>query len=160
MPERRYKGQRDHTVQAIITVLTEQGPLTRGEICQAINRDKSRSAAVVSRLNKNQKTVPKRIYIYDYVYEDELNGRCFPRARYTLGDKPDAKKPKPNHKAAVRRYREKQKLKVASVFDLGLTRKQREERRRETLGSGRTNRRRPLQETQDTADGVQHGEQP
>lgn len=158
MTKFRYAGARDHVTRAILAALAENGPMTRGEICLVIGRDRTECAAVVSRLNKRQKTLPKRIYIFDYVYEDELNGRRFPRARYALGDKQNARRPKPDPRGNVRRWRESQKRKVASVFDLGLTRREREARNR-AVRTGCTDRRGPLQEAQNPTDGIQHGEQ-
>lgn len=105
-------------VLGILAHITEFGPATRAELCRALGRDREAVASVVSRLARAGRTVPKRIRIVDYVYEDEA-GRRYPRALYDLGDGPDEVKPKPDTAANSARYLQRNRTQVASVFDLG-----------------------------------------
>lgn len=114
--------------QEVLRMLEEDGPMTRAEICKQLGREKVAIAAVVTRLHKRSPEFGKRVYIKEYVYD--MDGeRYYPRALYALGDKPDAKKPKADQLEVKRRYRERHKLRYGanSVFNLGLTRRQREE---------------------------------
>jgi len=106
-------------VQQILDALQTCGPMTRTELCQHINVDRGTTAAVVSRLLRPSPKYPKRVYIKGYVYDQE-GERCYPRAVYDLGDKPDAKKPKADKLGVKRRYVERKKMKYAtnSVFNL------------------------------------------
>jgi len=124
--------------QQVLELLADE-PMTRGDICLALGRTRNECAAILSRLNRAWPKSPKRVYIKDWVYRDELNTKNYPRALYALGDKKDKPKPAPDHNAAVRRWRANQKNKVASVFDLGLTRVQRRAKKKEILaGATRT----------------------
>lgn len=105
-------------VLGILALLDEHGEMTRGAMCRALGRERMAVASVVSRLNKPGATVPKRVYITCYVYEDD-EGRRYPRAVYARGDKPDARKPKADRAAVAARYLARNRSQVASVFDLG-----------------------------------------
>ena len=111
--------------QAVLEMLTQFGPMTRSEICKHLEREKDEIAAVVSRLHKRSPRAGKRVHIESYVYDME-GERFYPRAVYAIGDKPDAKRPKPDPKEVKRRYwaRSQLKLKANSVFNLGLSRTQ------------------------------------
>ena len=112
----------------VLRMLEEDGPMTRAEICKQLGREKDDIAAIVTRLHKRSPESGKRVYIKEYVYDME-GERYYPRAVYASGDKTDAKKPVANQLEVKRRYRERHKLKFTanSVFNLGLTRRQREE---------------------------------
>jgi hypothetical protein len=120
----RFNGARDAVTRSIIDALNEHGPLTRAEICERLGLDPQRSAAIISRLNKPTKTLPKRIYIKDYVREDSTSGKLYIRARYAVGNKRDANPIRPYTQAKRnKRYRERQKKKtntlhMSSVFTL------------------------------------------
>ena len=116
-----------YIVLGILRVLEESGPMTRKDIEIETKIDKSLVSPVISRLNKQQKTRPKRIYIREYVYESEDGrGLFYPRAVYAVGDLPDARKPKPMSTATRnRRYRDRNKTFVSSVFALGIANKYR-----------------------------------
>ena len=79
------------TVARIIACLETYGPMTRSEICFQIGLDRMNCSAVITRMAKAGAKTPKRIYISGYTHDSEY-GRCYPRAIYDLGDKPDAKK--------------------------------------------------------------------
>lgn len=117
-------------VSAILKVLTEYGPMTRTEVCQTLGEDRMKIAAVFTRLNRTGDETGKRIYVVGYTDETE-GSRRYPRAIYSIGDKPDAKKPKVDRSVVARRYRENlKKRRLNSVFALGMTRRQHEARER------------------------------
>ena len=105
-------------VLGVLALLAEHGPMTRAEVCQHLGRERDEVAAVMTRLGRRLPTVPRRIHVAGYVHEVD-QGRRYPRAQYALGDRPDARKPKPDKAAVAARYRERNKGLVVSVFDLG-----------------------------------------
>lgn len=107
------------TVNQIIEAIQTCGPMTRTELCNYIKADRNSAAAVVSRMNKPTRTLPKRLYICGYVYDQE-GQRFYPRAVYDIGDKPDVKSPGAKRKEVVTRYRTRKKMRYAtnSVFNL------------------------------------------
>lgn len=109
----------------ITKLMEEYGEMTRHELCELIGEDRMYISAVLSRMSKASKTMPKRIHVVRYVY-DQDGMRRYPRAVYALGDKPDAKKPKRDQKANRRRYDEnlRKRMTGISVFHLGLTKLQ------------------------------------
>jgi len=151
----RYSGRRSFVVEAILKALAEHGPMTRRAICRVIGRERNEVASVVSRLNKTLPTAHKRVYVCDWVHDEEGSNR-YPRAVYALGDKPDKRKPEPETHASVsKRWRDSQKLKVISIFELGISPKKRHEQRRADAS-----RRESLQQPEDSAHALQHGERP
>ncbi len=109
-----------HTVN-ILELIAELGPQTRAEIEKALGLSKSKASALMSKLSKPQATLPKRIYICRYVYDNE-DERTYPRAVYDLGDLPDKKRPNRRREIqdSKRRHFEGAVMRVSSVFDLGL----------------------------------------
>lgn len=112
-------------VSQIIQALKDYGPMTRIEICDALNTTRKSVSAVMTRLNRDTPRIPKRIYVKSYVYDHE-GQRYYPRAVYDLGDKPDAKPPGADPVSARKRYLQRKKMlnTANSVFNLALTRKQ------------------------------------
>jgi hypothetical protein len=112
-------------VSQILQALKYYGPMTRIEICDALNTTRKSVSAVMTRLNRTSPRSPKRVYVKSYVYDHE-GQRYYPRAVYDLGDKPDAKPPGANPVAARKRYLQRKKMlnTANSVFNLALTRKQ------------------------------------
>lgn len=112
-------------VQQIEKALSELGAMTGAELCQELGVEKTELSAVVSRMAKASKTLPKRLYIVGYTFEHETHDRRYPRAIYALGDLPDKTKPKPSRKDNVRRYtaNKRKRLTGNSVFNLGLPRR-------------------------------------
>lgn len=104
----------------------EDGPMTRTELCLALDNNKQSISSILSRLRKDLPKSGKRIYIKSYVWDSEDGGRYYPRAVYAIGSKADAPKPKPDVKATKARYWAKRKAKLTcnSVFNLALTRRQ------------------------------------
>lgn len=126
------------TTQRIERLLRLRGPMTRAAIGEALNMDRRQLSAVVSRMAKKTKTLPKRLYITAYVYEHGTSRR-YPRAVFALGDRKNCPRPKPNRQEVRRRYDEKVKMQMTSnsIFNLGLSRSQYLARRREILkGAG------------------------
>lgn len=111
-------------VEKITTLILNYGPMTRGEICEHLDRDRQEVASIVSRMSKPGKTLPKRLYILRYVYDQE-NERRYPRAVYAIGDNPDAKRPGPQVKENKRRYNQSKRQQFTKnfVFNLGLPRR-------------------------------------
>ena len=109
----------------ILKAFEEHGEMTRKEVCDVIGLDRMYISSILTRLNKAGKTLPKRIHVVRYVYDEE-GARRYPRAVYGLGDEPDAKKPKSNPSENRRRYRENLRKRMTgnNVFNLGLTRRQ------------------------------------
>jgi hypothetical protein len=114
-----------YLVKQIEKVLSELGAMTGAELCQELGVEKAELSAVVSRMTKASKTLPKRLYIVGYTFEHETHERRYPRAIYALGDLPDKPKPKPNRLDNVRRYstNKRKRLTGNSVFNLGLPRR-------------------------------------
>lgn len=112
-------------VSQILQALKDYGPMTRIELCDALNTTRKSVSAVMTRLNRPSPRVPKRIYVKSYVYDHE-GQRYYPRAVYDLGDKPDAKPPGADPVSARKRYLQRKKMRYTanSVFNLALTRKQ------------------------------------
>jgi len=102
----------------ILAALEDDGPMTRSELVQVLGTSRNLVSACLSRLNKKQKTVPKRVYIAHYQMDSEAGGRKYPRASYAVGDKPDAKKVKASAAQVSAHYRENMRGRVSSVFDL------------------------------------------
>jgi DNA-binding Lrp family transcriptional regulator len=109
-------------IVSILNILEEDGPMTRAELVHALGMSRNIVSSVLSRLNRKQKTAPKRIYISHYQLDNETGGRKYPRASYAVGDKPNAKKVKATRAQNSLHYRNNLKGRVASVFDLGRTR--------------------------------------
>ena len=114
-----------YLVQQIEKALSELGAMTGAELCQELGVEKAELSAVVSRMAKASKTLPKRLYIVGYTFEHETHDTRYPRAIYALGDLLDKPKPKPNRLDNVRRYsaNKRKRLTGNSVFNLGLPRR-------------------------------------
>ena len=104
-------------VLGVLAHLAEHGATSAADIARALGENPKAVASVCSRLNRSCLTLPKRIYVFDYAHEDD-GARRYPRALYALGNKRDKPKPKRNRAAAQKRYRERNKSQVTSVFDL------------------------------------------
>lgn len=122
----RYSEKRSFLTLSILGLLQEHGELTRKEICDYIKRDRLEISAVISRLGKKTKTLPKRVFIIRYVREDFWLQRWVPV--YALGNSRNTPKPPPQSRKDIsqRHYRSK-KQKVNSVFMLGMTRRERKD---------------------------------
>lgn len=119
------------TSTKILKIVEEYGPVTRHEICAYLGIDRAHVSAIITRMAKDTPKAGKRLYIESYVYDSEGQKR-YPRAVYAAGSKPDAKRPKPDKKETRRRYlaNVRKRMTCNSVFNLGLTRRQYEAKRR------------------------------
>ena len=107
-------------VLGILRVLEADGPMTRSELARALNMDRAIVSSTLSRMNRKQKLVPKRVYVTHYQFDSEDGERTYPRAAFAIGDKPNAKKVVMGAAEVSARYRHGVKHRVASVFDLAV----------------------------------------
>lgn len=123
---------RGDTTNSILQAIAAYGPMTTREICDLLGLDFHNSASLVSRLTAPRGSIPKRLHIERWVFDAEGQKR-YPRAVYALGDKPCAKRPKPDRVTVQRRYRQKlyARFKTNSVFNLGTTLKQIHQKRKQ-----------------------------
>lgn len=120
-------------VLGVLRVLKQHGELSRLEISHLLGVSRFTASAVISRMAKPQKTLPKRVFIRDWVYDADINvpTRVYPRAVYALGDYPDVPKPPPSSGAEnSRRWRDRERHRVNSVFMWAQPRKTRVEMRK------------------------------
>lgn len=108
-------------MERALQLLEEVGPQTRTEICAELGLCESAGIKLVRRLHRGHCI----IHISGWIYELGDGGRRYPRARYAFGPGKDRPKPPIDRKAIYKRYRERCKMRVTSVFDLGLPIKQR-----------------------------------
>ena len=113
--------KRGAIVQAITEQLKTNGLMTLADLCKALGRDKQLLQPVLARMMKptTRPMLPKRVYIAEYVYDQEGMKR-YPRPLYALGNYPDAKKPERDTKLNQRRYRARKlsRRTTNSVFNL------------------------------------------
>lgn len=95
--------------------LREAGKQTRAEVCEELNIGKSHGSMLMNRLHNNGEA-----HIAGWVHELGDGGRRYPRPQYAVGPGTDKPKPKASRKANRQRYRKRRKMRVTSVFDLGL----------------------------------------
>lgn len=119
------------TSAAILDIVQAFGPMTRQEIGNHLEMDRMYVSAIITRMTKDTPKAGKRLYVERYVYDSEGQKR-YPRAVYAAGNKPCAKRPKADHKENRRRYLAglRKRMTGNSVFNLGLTRRQYEAKRR------------------------------
>lgn len=113
------KGAKNGTTQKILDTLRDFGPMTRAELEHYMGMPHAALSGLTTSLRKATKTLPKRIHITEWVYDQE-GQRRYPRAVLALGNYPDAKKPVRDVKENQRRFRIKKRkqLAVNSVFNL------------------------------------------
>lgn len=110
------------TVQRILSVLEEFGPMTSTEVSEELGLSRSYVAPVMSRMRRRLKTLPKRIYIKEYIHKLE-SGRIYPRAVYALGSKRDVHPPPvmTQQEKRKRAYRKNRNLNTLnSVFNMAI----------------------------------------
>lgn len=107
--------------QKIMKTIEAYGPMTQAELLEILGGKKGTVYKVTTNLTKPSQTLPKRLYVSAYVFDQEGQKR-YPRPVFAIGDKPCAKKPRVDIPATQKRYREKRKSHVLlnSVFNLGL----------------------------------------
>lgn len=104
------------SVDAALALLAEHPEgLTSAEVAEALGVTQPNAGAILSRLRRQH-----RAYIAGW-QTDHPGARKYPRARYALGDRPEARKPRVD---IVGRHRQQHHLRAArsitSVFDLGI----------------------------------------
>lgn len=129
--EKRKMPKPSPYVDLFLAALAEE-PHTTAELAELADCGDRFAYAVCSRLRRPSKTLPQRIRVLRWVrhaMDDGTRGQYTPV--WTLGDAPDAPKPKAQSHLAIARYnREKkrqerrkriaeQRFKVSSVFELG-----------------------------------------
>lgn len=118
-------GNRYNSVapEAIIVLLREYITLTKAELARLSGINEGAISNALSRMRKRSSTLPKRVYIKEWVRE--VSGkRDYLRPSYAVGNWKDAEKPPTLTNAErVKRYRDKRKVKYMnnSVFSLGVT---------------------------------------
>lgn len=123
-------------VQQILQALKDLGPMTGAEIATAIGYGQRRTHGITQRLRKTLSKKPKRIYVCGYIFDNE-GQRNYPRAVFDIGDKEDVAKPKSNPKTTAKKYRQKSKERVNSVWMLGMTRDEKRSSMRFNTKTGR-----------------------
>jgi hypothetical protein len=110
---------RGHLVVDALATIADFGEVTASELADHLRISRYDAHAVLTRLNNRTKSGLKRIHVVRYVYDHE-GARKYPRAVYALGDKSDAKKPKPDTLANKRLHyhRAKARALTNSVFNL------------------------------------------
>ena len=113
------------TVAAVTKLLDEYGEMTRAEMEVEIGIPHRQLSGVITRMRRGGPKSQRLLHITRYV-QDAEGARRYPRAVYALGDKPDAKKPKSDHKEVRRRYDANKRAKVAAInmSSAGWTRRQ------------------------------------
>lgn len=103
----------------VLDVLAMCGPLTKGRIAQELGIPADSLGGTLSYLMKGSARFkrPKQIYIHSWIYQQD-GQRCYPRAVYALGKKPDVKRPVADRLARKRAlYAERQQqFKNSSAF--------------------------------------------
>ena len=118
------KRERGETVENVLYVLEECGPMTREEIGRHLDIPKRQLSPVISRMSKDSPRAGKRIHVTQYIYDQE-GQRRYPRAVFAIGDRPDAAKPERDIKGAKQRYNARLKARHTAnfVFNLALPRR-------------------------------------
>lgn len=118
-------GNRYNSVapEAIIVLLREYITLTKAELVKLSGLNDGAVSNALSRMRRRSSTLPKRIYVKEWVRE--VSGkRDYLRPSYAVGNWKDAEKPPAFTNAeCTKRYRDKKKVKYInnSVFNLGVT---------------------------------------
>jgi hypothetical protein len=118
-------------VLGVLRVLDEQGPLTGAGLRRALGAEQREISSVICRMCRVLPTKPKRIYIKEWVRDDEGSTTAHPRAVYDIGDLPDAPRPKPNRAAVTKRCRDRKAARVSSVWEFAMPRRARQAREKQ-----------------------------
>lgn len=104
----------------ILALIAEGGPMSQADMRRATGRTAQQISSTVNRLTSDRMTtLPRRIYISAWVSDAE-GERAYPRAVYSLGNRPHKPKPAADQLAVKRRYwaRRRERLKTSSIFRL------------------------------------------
>lgn len=122
-------------VLGVLRVLAEQGPLTGAGLRLALGAEQREISSVISRMCRVLPTKPKRLFIREWVRDDEGSSTAHPRAVYDIGDLPDARKPKPDRAAVTKRCRDRKAKRVSSVWEFAMPRRARQAREKQHQGA-------------------------
>lgn len=113
------------TVKRITELISDLGPMSTCELSEEMGRDRMFISAVLSRMRRPTKTMPKRLYVIRYIDKVE-SARAYPRAVFALGDKKDAQKPKADKRASRKASDQRRRMRntMNSVFNLGMPRRE------------------------------------
>lgn len=112
------RGAHNGTGSRILEMLS-RGQATCADIYLALDISASHCSGNLRWLLKATKTIPKRIYVARWVYEQE-GQRSYPRAVYAIGDKPDVQRPNPQgERMKCVRAKIRQGVIAGSIFALG-----------------------------------------
>lgn len=105
----------------VLDVLTQFGPMTKVAIAKELGLESSQLGGTITNLMKRcvRPKRPRQIHIASWT--DEHDGeRCYPRAVYAIGNKPDAEQPAvdPSVRRKVARAKRIQLERAVSVFSL------------------------------------------
>jgi hypothetical protein len=109
-------------VTAILAAIELDGPMTTAEISRAIGLETDDIYSIISRMMRKTPRSGRRLHISGWT--DDAEGlRTYPRAIYSVGDKPNKTRPADiAAKAVARRRQRKQATKrVNSVWGLALS---------------------------------------
>lgn len=107
--------------QMIYDYIKDNGPISAKEIYTELALDRKWVHATIHALRVSTKLGDMRVIIKDWI-SDEEKGRRWLRRRFVIAHKRNKDAPKPpalNYTERSRRYRNKKRVKVNSVFALG-----------------------------------------
>lgn len=111
--------------QRILDLLAEHGPLSAAEISKLAPMPRNLARSQCHFLLQKLPTTQRRIHVAGWCL-DAPGLRAYPRPVYDLGDKPDKPRPTvPVQEAQRQRYHHRMARTLTSVFDLGLSTRQR-----------------------------------
>ena len=106
----------------IVKALRDIGPMTMQDLASETKTTPRNVSRALVALRDSKSGFGKRVYIKNWTYYQEGQGKRYPRAIYALGNKPDEYRRVPNDPPVVRqkRYRIKIANIATSVFDFGV----------------------------------------
>ena len=110
-------------VKRVLEALQEFGQMSAQEFADWAEITRYDAHAVLIRMNKRTQAGDKRIHIAAWTYGHD-GARMYPRPVYSLGDKRDKAKPKPDLRANRKRSEDKRHTlhRMSSVFNMAMTR--------------------------------------
>lgn len=118
------RAERGELTAKILDALRDFGPMTCAELCLHLQMRKEKIGAVLFRLMRGGTRCPKRVHVTAYVYDAE-GMRRYPRGVFAFGNGVDAKKPKADPLVNRRKYENRKKRQLNSVWMLGMTLRER-----------------------------------
>lgn len=122
---------------AITEAISALGPMTGADLCEHLGNPINSVSTALSRMIKTTPKHPQRLHISGWVWDHE-GQRAYPRAQYSLGPGKNRECEPPITTKARHAQRQADKLrllKTSSVFNLGVTREQFTQRRKQARQS-------------------------